>query len=266
MKIRKKIKVFFSMITIWFAITWMSGEVCYADVDIDALEGYLNSSVIQQEMNQCNNPKYANKNNVEETVDPITGSLYISTTDLNLAGKDGLDLSIGRIYNSSQDECDKKVSVTSTSSSYTTTSSGYFVMTMLYDEDTAQCYTNTIGPYNTYEEANDVLNYYMNDVVYCLAAEIVNNITTIYHTNYTIITKNYPDKYNYDKTRYYLGAGWSFAFPSVEIEKESSHTYMYYHDGTGAVYKITGTEDIGKSNLDSYEGENVKFIAREFDS
>ncbi|MBE5968407.1 MAG: RHS repeat-associated core domain-containing protein [Lachnospiraceae bacterium] len=35
---------------------------------------------------------------------------------------------------------------------------------------------------------------------------------------------------------------------------------MYYHDGTGAVYKILGTIDSGGTNLENYDGNDVKFV------
>jgi len=108
-----------------------TSTTCYAGVDIGALEGYLNGVVTQQNTNQVNDPKYATRNNTKETVDPITGNLLLRETDISLAGKDGLDLSIGRVYNSAQDEFEKKVSVTSSSSSYTETYSGYVVQVLM---------------------------------------------------------------------------------------------------------------------------------------
>ena len=118
-------------------------NTCYADVDIGALEGYLNGIVNQQSINQINNPKYANRSNTVETIDPITGNLLLRETDLSLTGKDGLDLTIGRVYNSAQDEFEKMVSVTSSSSSYTETHTGYIVEVLFYDE-----YRKCIYEYN----------------------------------------------------------------------------------------------------------------------
>ncbi|MBE5965718.1 MAG: hypothetical protein E7255_01890, partial [Lachnospiraceae bacterium] len=163
-------------------------NVCYADVDIGALEGYLNSVVNHQSVNQINNPKYANRSNTVETIDPITGNLVLKETDISLPGKDGLDLSIGRIYNSAQDEFEKMVSVTSSSSSYTETHTGYVVVVLFYDEYTETVYTNTIGPYSTYEDAVNVYYFYMDNVVNCVPLGIYEQITVTYYTTYTITT------------------------------------------------------------------------------
>jgi RHS repeat-associated protein len=232
----------------------------HAEVDIGALEGYLNGVVTQQNVNQINNPKYANRSDTVETIDPITGNLNLSETDLSLTGKDGLNLTIGRNYNSAQDEFEKKVSVTSSSSSYTETHTGYVVEVLFYDESSGGVYTNTIGTFTNYEDALDVYYYYYDNVVNCVPLGIYQQTTITYYTTYTITTSNYPDKYSYYKTRYNLGAGWSFSFPSVQIEDYNGQKYMYYHDGTGAVYKIIGTVDTGGTNLEGYEGKDVKFV------
>lgn len=255
-KIIKAVKTILLMVVMFLS----TGNICYAEVDIGALEGYLNGVVTQQNVNQINNPKYANRSNTTETIDPITGNLILKETDLSLTGKDGLDLSIGRVYNSAQDEFEKKVSVTSTSSTSTQSYTGYVVVVLFYDENTQAFYTNTIGTFGNYADALNVYYYYMNNVTNVYYATIQEQTTITYYTNYTITTKNYPDKYNYYKTRYNLGAGWSFAFPSVELEDYNGQKYMYYHDGTGAVYKILGTTDTGGTNLEGYEGKDVKFI------
>lgn len=80
------------------------------------------------------------------------------------------------------------------------------------------------------------------------------------------ILVNYPDAGNilwrtdnYNLNRYNIGLGWSFQFPSVQIDSG----YSYYHDGQGAVYKIDfkatkGTEAV--THLVDYPGRTVKFM------
>jgi RHS repeat-associated protein len=257
---KRKIKNIVSTIFLMAVMLLSMGNTCYAEVDIDALEGYLNGVVTQQNINQINNPKYANRSNTTETIDPITGNLILREADLSLPGKEGLDLTIGRVYNSAQDEFEKRVSVTSSSSSYTQTYTGYVVVVLFYNESDGTVYTNTIGTFSDYEAAVDIYYYYANNVVNCVPLYIQERTTITYYTDYIITTKNYPDKYSYYKTRYNLGAGWSFSFPSVQIEDYNGQKYMYYHDGTGAVYKIMGTVDAGGSNLEGYEGKDVKFV------
>ena len=237
-----------------------TSNICYADVDIGALEGYLNGVVTQQNIHQINNPKYSSRSNTKEVIDPITGNLILQETDISFTGKDGLDLSIGRIYNSAQDEFVKMVSVTSSSSSYTDVVTGYFIEILFYNESSGTIYTNTRGPYLSYEDALEVYYFYLEEVANCVPLGIYLQTTVTYYTTYTVTTKNYPDKYSYNKTRYNLGAGWSFAFPSVQIDEYGGQKYMYYHDESGAVYKILGTADNGNTNLEGYEGKDVKFV------
>ena len=77
-----------------------------------------------------------------------------------------------------------------------------------------------------------------------------------------IYANNYTDKYDYNKTRYNLGAGWAFAFPSVQVEVINGSQTIYFHDGTGAVYKVNALfdYDIGESNLEGYQGNDVRFL------
>lgn len=81
---------------------------------------------------------------------------------------------------------------------------------------------------------------------------------TIYET-YTARTLTWPDKYNYLRSRYDLGLGWSFAFPSVQIENESGKQYIHFHDGTGGTYKANFTPDTADSNLENYQGKDIQF-------
>lgn len=57
-----------------------------------------------QEINQTliNKPYLSEDNNTNEMVDPQTGALILKQNDITLPGKDGLDFSLARIYNSSQ--------------------------------------------------------------------------------------------------------------------------------------------------------------------
>lgn len=66
-------------------------------------------------------------------------------------------------------------------------------------------------------------------------------------------------KYNYLISRYDLGIGWSFQFPSVQL----ADGYMYYHDGQGAIYRIdfNGNDDLSSySHLVGYQGKDIQFL------
>ncbi|WP_342426156.1 DUF6531 domain-containing protein [Paenibacillus sp. FSL L8-0158] len=62
----------------------------------------LNSIDTPKLINESNKPYVADRNNLQEIVDPQTGSLTLKQTDLTLPGRDGLNLNIARIYQSSK--------------------------------------------------------------------------------------------------------------------------------------------------------------------
>ena len=76
---------------------------------------------------------------------------------------------------------------------------------------------------------------------------------------------------SYLMNRYNLGVGWSFSFPSVEIAteyvpEEVGNTYfyreekeLYYHTGSGEVYRVEFTDDATDSNLKGYYKKDVCF-------
>jgi len=64
-------------------------------------------------------------------------------------------------------------------------------------------------------------------------------------------------KYNYLNSRYDLGAGWSFQFPSIQL----ADGYYYYHTGDGAVYQIDFylTDTFGSlTHLVGYQGKDMR--------
>ncbi|AIQ45744.1 hypothetical protein R70723_07495 [Paenibacillus sp. FSL R7-0273] len=107
-----------------------------------------------------------------ENISSLTGVLNVTETDLVFPGRNGLDVSLTRIYSSRDSNLTNPKATT----------------------------TNTSSPY-----------YYTNDST--------------------------SDKYTHNEKRYNLGAGWSFAFPSVELR--GGETFL--HLANGNVYRITGT-------------------------
>ncbi|WP_339190355.1 MULTISPECIES: RHS repeat-associated core domain-containing protein [unclassified Paenibacillus] len=66
-------------------------------------------------------------------------------------------------------------------------------------------------------------------------------------------------KFNYLNSRYDLGLGWSFQFPSVQLEDG----YMFYHNGQGAVYRIDlyASDSLGSyTHLVGYQGKDMQFM------
>ncbi len=91
------------------------------------------------------------------------------------------------------------------------------------------------------------------------------NISRIYQSNQALLGSkriNYEglihsDYSTYFLNRYNLGIGWSFGFPSVQIEEDELSEGIYYHTGDGAVYRIDWGET--SSNLAYYNKKDVKF-------
>ncbi|KAA9008440.1 RHS repeat protein, partial [Paenibacillus spiritus] len=107
-----------------------------------------------------------------EEVSNLTGTMTLTATDLVFPGRNGLDVSLTRVYSTRDSNLSNPRAITS----------------------------NTSAPY-----------YYSNDSSW--------------------------DKYTWNEKRYNLGAGWSFAFPSVEFRG----TEPFLHMTDGNVYRIAGT-------------------------
>jgi|GEM_PF-835263 len=244
------------------AILSFSVSYAFADVDINDIEGVLNGVVSPKAVNEYNKPFLADRNNIQEMVDPVTGALSLRQLDVNLPGKDGFDLSIARIYNSSQAEVGKRgAKVTSTSSSWTEDVSGWFIKVEAYKVETQKYFTIISGPFNNEKDADDSFNFYYyyekNDYWYVPTKYYESKV--VYHKNYHINNKNTIDSIDYLRSRYDLGCGWAFSFPSLQIEENSARRDMYFHDGTGACFRIVVTPDTSDSNLENYEGKDVLF-------
>ncbi|WP_027092750.1 RHS repeat domain-containing protein [Cohnella thermotolerans] len=155
-----------------------SSSASAAVSDEDVLSAF-NGLVVQEQINQTNKPQYSGNAGTFEVVDPASGNLTWKSTQIQLPGREGLDLNIGVMY-----------------------------------------------------QLNDAF-FYMR------------------HKK----TDGSLKKYNYLISRYDLGAGWSFQFPS--LQKQDS--YLYYHQGNGAVYKVdfVTMESYNFSHLVGYQGKDL---------
>jgi len=155
--------------------------------------------------NGANEPKFSYNSFMEENISDYTGELTLNFEDLVLDGRNGLDLRIGRTY---------------------------------------QTVASTIG--NMSIMVLPLSNGY-------LANKLVLNYST------------------YQLDRYNLGMGWSFSFPSVQIETEyipqeivdtyyyEEESELYYHSGNGEVYQVNFTSDTTDSNLKGYYKKDIQF-------
>ncbi len=155
--------------------------------------------------NGANEPKFSYNSFLEENVSDYSGELTLNFEDLVLDGRNGLDLRIGRTYQT---------------------------VAANVGESTIMVLPKSNGRLG---------NFLIND----------------YST--------------YMMDRYNLGVGWSFSFPSVQIETEYIplevvDTYYYeeekelfYHSGNGDVYQVEFTADTTDSNLKGYYNKDIQF-------
>lgn len=156
--------------------------------------------------NGANEPKFSYNSFLEESVSDYSGELTLNFEDLVLDGRNGLDLRIGRTYQTVSSSVSGNASLM-----VLPNSNGYLVNKLVND-------------YSTYQ----------------------------------------IDRYN-------LGVGWSFSFPSVQVETEyipqevvdtyyyDEETELYYHSGNGEVYQVQFTSDTTDSNLKGYYNKDIQF-------
>ncbi|KAF1083693.1 tRNA(Glu)-specific nuclease WapA precursor [Sporotomaculum syntrophicum] len=107
------------------------------------------------------------------------------------------------------------------------------------------------------------------------------NISRIYQSNQALwgdrrfdpdgdgLVAGYTDYSTYYQNRYNLGLGWSFGFPSVQVEKirykdgenEYDRAERYYHTGDGSVYHVGSStyNERTPSGLDNYYVDDAVF-------
>ncbi|RKP54133.1 RHS repeat protein [Cohnella endophytica] len=143
-----------------------------------------NGLITQMQINQTTKPQYSDGNGTSEMIDPSSGKLVWKETEINLPGRDGLDLNIGVINQSNY----------------------------------AYTYQMTFGISGNLKKANYLLS------------------------------------------RYDLGTGWAFQFPSIQVAEGG---YLYYHKGDGAVYRIDFNASNNPDNfthLIGYQGKDMKLV------
>ncbi|MGE5474895.1 MAG: DUF6531 domain-containing protein, partial [Ignavibacteriales bacterium] len=268
MKIFKGTFIKTMLLSALLILTLQTSAFALTDEELLQMESHINGDIIQRQVNGTNKPQFNSRKNISENIDPVSGSLTIKETDFSLPGKDGLNLDITRMYNSLQAEYGTKgvkllYSRNLISPEYDT---GWYINVNISDASSGNSLgTFCYGIFDTYSEAYDLYAYFSNseDPDYIYQPELpqygTKQMSELVDENYMV---NHVDKYNYLHSRYDLGAGWSFGFPSIEkvvVEDESDK--LYYHDGQGAAYKIyfkDDPQDPDYSNLKDYPSKDVK--------
>ncbi len=205
-----------------------------------------------------------------EKINLNTGALVYETVDVTIPGINGLDLVIGRRYDSGQANIYTPTGGYISYDSYVT---GYYaevyyysykvvngIETRLYQHDFGPEIT---GPFNSYAAARTFVldnypsmiwdddlgaNFYYKRVYEIFDDDIYAGI------GYDYETELIPNTYYLDM--YGLGQGWSFMFSS--IEKIGSDQYL--HLSSGGMYEIDFSSSSGYSNLKDYELADLRIV------
>ncbi|MFE4568827.1 RHS repeat-associated core domain-containing protein [Paenibacillus chitinolyticus] len=108
MKKNSRNSIIFTLVVI--LVTFFNVSYAFAEDVTKEMEGVLNGLTTPQLINESSKSDFEERRISKEAIDPETGSLTIDQTDISLPGRDGLDLTIGRKYNSSQAEYGSKKS------------------------------------------------------------------------------------------------------------------------------------------------------------
>jgi|LSQX01.3.fsa_nt_gb RHS repeat-associated protein len=179
------------------------GEISVQSSDFDSVR--FNTITSPYITNGLGEIKSSYKNYLSEEISPYSGELTMRFNDITLPGRNGLDLNIGRIYQTAH--------------------------TNVVDR-------SVVALPNENGVPRDILIW------------------------------GFSDYYN---DRYFLGNGWSFNFPSVQVVKDYipepiGDTYyydieqqLYYHTGNGYVYQVENSSDPDVSNLKGYYKKDIRF-------
>lgn len=216
--------------------------------------------------NQTGRTNFIGDNIGEEYIDPMTGNLIVTETDLSLPGIDGLDLNLSRYYSLAQAELyTKTAKIENIPKTLELSENMYVVNETVYNTETEETSTYKY-PYSSQEAAElrmeeinsrDTGGQYM----YSASCDISNegDLLTLDYYYISEITST-----SYQRMRNNLGAGWSWSFPSVQTIKDNYTDEdeipkaLYYHDGKGNVMEV-GLDELNRYTFVNYEGKDIIF-------
>ena len=219
--------------------------------------------------NQTGRTNFIGDNIGEEYIDPLTGNLIVTETDLVLPGIDGFDLKLSRYYSLAQAELYTKTAGISTDSKYYILPEGWYVVTEnIYNTETYETSTYYYA-YSTQEAADkrveeiESRDTHNGLFIYSAWWNISSEGDTIDYDYY--ITSEITSS-SYQTIRNNLGAGWSWSFPSVQTIKDNYEDYdefefpkaMYYHDGKGNVMEVE-YDSLNGCSFTNYVGSDITF-------
>lgn len=219
--------------------------------------------------NQTGRTSFVGDNIGSEYIDPLTGNLIVTETDLVLPGVDGLDLKLQRYYSLAEAEVfTKSAGVKIDPKTFIMPAESYVVTETVYNTETRKTDTYKY-PYASRQEAE-------------LRVEEIEsrdncNGLYIYSATWDICNKGDEVDINYyytsditssaySRIRNNLGAGWSWSFPSVQPIKNNYNDYsefelpeaIYYHDGKGNVMEVE-YDELNGCSFTNHIGEDITF-------
>ncbi|MGE5396209.1 MAG: RHS repeat-associated core domain-containing protein [Chitinophagales bacterium] len=225
-------------------------NVSITETGTDVFEGILQQKMAEvndkclTSINQSDRADLSDRSLSQENVDLPSGQLNLMQTDLTLPGKDGFDLTIGRVFSSNQAVMGKRCSRVVGPKSW-----GQL------DEEERLYFQNNCVAFNNGGTTPVVLRadqweYLLEDSGYTVYQyEAGDEGRYYYFKSYTNNTCNLT----YSQS--HLGTGWEFAFPYVENYDNGNGTTLVYHNGQGQAWQANTT----KKTLRDYPEKNIKF-------
>ncbi len=225
--------------------------------------------------NQTGRTNFIGDNIGKEYIDPMTGNLIVTETDLVLPGVDGLDLNLSRYYSLAQAELfTKSTGIEFDSNTYVLDEDAYIVIENVYNTETGVTSTYNY-PYFS-QDAADLRVEEIESRDTCNGLYIYNAWWETANAGETITFDYYYtselNQTSYQRMRNDLGAGWSWSFPSVQTVKdvywdeEEMPKALYYHDGKGNVMEVK-YDNLNGCWFENYVGSDITFeIAYYYDT
>ena len=219
--------------------------------------------------NQTGRTSFVGDNIGSEYIDPLTGNLIVTETDLVLPGVDGLDLKLQRYYSLAEAEVfTKSAGVKIDPKTFIMPTESYVVTETVYNTETRKTSTYKY-PYASRQEAelrveeiesrDNCNGLYIYSATWDMCNEGDEVAVDYYYTS--DITAS-----GYSRIRNNLGAGWSWSFPSVQPIKDNYNDYndfelpeaIYYHDGKGNVMEVE-YDELNGCSFTNHIGEDITF-------
>ncbi len=268
-----RLKLIFTSFFIFIFLVLFNSNFVFAESVVDKSNEYNGLAYKKAILKEGVEPPYSLNNEINEDIDPATGTINLKQTDINLKGRNGLDFSLSRYY--SQNNSALFEPYVTSSANYATHYQfiGYYVDVtkkvfkcvngIVLDSTSSQ---ELHGYYDTYSEAQ-AFSSYVNSLPRIYGADYYDPQHESYVYDVTEYSASGPledyDTYRYIKDYTYnnnignstsndkysdLGSGWSFDLPYIE----TVGGYEYLNYGSAGAWQIDFGSSGGQSHLKNY--------------